>query len=113
MDYKKIAGDRIRQAREAKGLSRPQLAAMIKGLQPSTLGNYELGLRYPSPQNLAELSKILGEPACYLSAIETDPNLIELLRTYYKLDSRGKRTLYRVAESESSSYQVTPTTLEE
>jgi len=104
MDYKKVAGERIRKARENRNLSRPELAAMIKGLGVSTLSNYELGLRYPSPANLAALSEILDEPAGYLAGIENDPRASTLLRMYKKMDNRGRETLHRVAESQSVSY---------
>lgn len=106
MDYKKVAGERIRHARESRNLSRPELAAMIKGLGVSTLSNYELGLRYPSPAYLAALSEVLDEPAGYLAGIENDPRASTLLRMYKKMDSRGKETLHRVAESQSAPYDA-------
>jgi transcriptional regulator with XRE-family HTH domain len=104
MDFKKLAGERIRRAREAKNLSRPELAAKIKGLGISTLSNYELGLRYPQPKYLVALAQILEEPASYLAGIESDPKAEAVQRLYRKLDDRGKSTLYRVAESESAGY---------
>lgn len=103
MDYKKLAGERIREAREAKGMSRPQLAALIKGLGASTLSNYELGLRYPPPQTLIDLGKVLGEPPSYLAGIEPDKQAEALRRIYSKLDGRGKETVFRVAESQSAA----------
>lgn len=106
MDYKKLAGERIRKARENKNLSRPELAAKIKGLGVSALSNYELGLRYPQPQFIKALSEILEEPAAYLAGIETDPKAEAIQRIYNKLDERGKDTLFRIAESESVGYAV-------
>lgn len=101
MDYKQISGDRIRRARQAKGYSRPELAAMIQGLAPSTLGNWENGIRYPNEMDVfTQLSAILDEPASYLAAIDLDPELETLVRTYYKMDKRGKDTLLRVAETQ-------------
>jgi transcriptional regulator with XRE-family HTH domain len=109
MDYKKTAGERIRRAREAKNLSRPELAAMVKGLGVSTLSNYELGLRYPSPANLVALAEILEEPASYLAGIENDPKAETVQRIFKKLDGRGKAAVFRIAESESAYTADLPT----
>lgn len=105
MEHKKIAGERIRAARKAAGYkSRKELADQISGLTPSTLGNYEQGLRYPPPRILIELARLLGEPASYLGALDDDPGRINLDRKYARMDQRGKDTLHRVAESQPVPY---------
>ena len=104
MDYKKTAGKRIAEARQAKGLSQTELAAQIPGLSGSRLGNYEQGTRYPSPDILMLLSKILEEPASYLAALDDNPSLTTLNRKYVRMDKRGQDTLHRVAESQPATY---------
>ena len=104
MDYKKIAGKRIAEARLAKGLSQSELAAQVPGLSQSRLGNYEQGTRYPSPDILMCLSKILEEPASYLAALDDNPALAALNRKYVRMDKRGQDTLHRVAESQPPTY---------
>ena len=51
-------GNRIREARRAKGLSQAQLAAMI-GEKNTTISNWEVGVSKPDIDALCELSKAL------------------------------------------------------
>lgn len=99
MDYKKLSGARIREGREEKGLGQAALADLI-GVEPSAVGNYEQGLRYPKPNILQKLSKILEIPVSYLSGLEPDKRAESLILLYAKLDKRGKETLIRVAEAQ-------------
>lgn len=103
MDYRKLAGERIQAARKAAGFtSRESLAEEIPGLTFSALGNYEQGLRYPPPNILVALARILGEPASYLGALDDDESRTSLDRKYMRLDQRGRDTLHRIAQSEST-----------
>ncbi|WP_339638919.1 helix-turn-helix transcriptional regulator [uncultured Haliea sp.] len=108
MDYKKLAGKRIKAAREAIGLTQVAVAGHVPGLTPSRLGNFEQGTRYPPPDILVALSKILKEPASYLGGLDDDPSLEALARKYVRMDSRGKDTLHRVAESQPPAYGAQP-----
>lgn len=105
MNYAEIAGARIRQAREAAGLERDDLAERI-GVGYSTIANYEQGTRYPKPNHLSKLAKVLGMPVGYLSGLETDKQAEALLLLYTKSDRRGKETIFRVAESQSTPYNM-------
>src|SRR5262245_2414420 len=51
--------DRLRQAREDKGMSQAQLAERT-GLQPSAVSHFEAGRRSPSFENLSVLADALG-----------------------------------------------------
>lgn len=104
MDYKKIAGMRIAQARRAKGMTQEQLADRLPGVSASRIGNYEQGTRYPDPPTFRALSRVLEEPAGWLSAVEDDESLLNLSRKYVRMDQRGKDTLHRVAESQPTPY---------
>lgn len=97
--YMSRSGERIRNAREIKGFSRPQLAERIDGLEASALGNWELGIRYPNDMEwFVKLSKVLKCSASYLAAIDDDPRLVRILELWKTLDERGKESLYRLAE---------------
>ena len=49
----------IRDARERRGVSQKELAAMI-GKKNNTLSQYEKGLRDPSPAVLLQIADVLG-----------------------------------------------------
>lgn len=104
MNYAQIAGGRIRQAREIQGLEREQLGERI-GVGYSTIANYEQGTRYPKPNHLAKLSQVLNVPVGYLSGLETDKQAEAIMLLYTKSDSRGRDTIFRVAESQSKPYE--------
>lgn len=104
MDYKKISGSRIRAARETLGIDRATLAELI-GVEPSAIGNYEQGLRYPKPLILSGLCKHLRMPVGYLSGLEPDKRLDKLLLIYSKMDQRGRDTVHSVAESQSATHE--------
>lgn len=104
MDYKKISGNRIRAARERLGIDRAELAELI-GVEPSAIGNYELGTRYPKPPLLSKLSKELRVPVGLLSGLEPDKRIEALLSMYSDMDDRGRDTVHSVAEFQSADKQ--------
>jgi antitoxin CcdA len=55
-------GARIRAARKLKGLSQAELARLLGGLNPSAVGQWELGLTEPGKQRLVQLSEALDLP---------------------------------------------------
>lgn len=105
MNFSEIAGARIREAREAAGLEREQLAERI-GVGASTISNYELGYRYPKPNHLSKMARVLHVPVGYLSGLETDKQAEALLLLYTRSDKRGRNTIFRVAESQSAEYDA-------
>lgn len=70
---------RIREAREAKGLSQAQLAKRA-GMVPSAISHFETGSRLPSLQSLDKLAaalllspgELLGDPKAAAAPLE-DP----------------------------------------
>ena len=103
MDFKKVTGARIRAAREALGIDQAELAKRID-VEPSTVGNYEQGTRYPRPEQLRKLAAVLSAPVGYLCALEPDPRIEALQMMYSKSDKRGRDTIIRIAESESGEH---------
>ena len=57
--------NRIRQAREDRGISAAQLAEMLQ-VHPSTVANWEAGRREVAADNLVKLADILGFSTDYL-----------------------------------------------
>lgn len=101
MDYKILMGRRLRAAREALGLSRPEAAKGIKGMGASALGNYEQGTRYPNDVALFfRLEERLNEPAGYLAGLVRDPALAEIMRVFHRADDRGRNAIYSAAMTE-------------
>jgi len=54
-----MVSNNLREERVKKGLSVTKLACQV-GLSPSTLSEFERGLRRPWPRARADLSRVLG-----------------------------------------------------
>lgn len=95
-NYKQIAAERIKAAREAlrddRGgtVSQRKFADMVPGLGSGTLGNYEIADRYPDPHMLVAIGEQTGEPAAYLAGL-VDGVEAELLRALAKMDAADRR----------------------
>lgn len=57
----KLVGERIREAREDRGWTQAQLGEAI-GYSQATIGNYELGRRHVSIDDLYKIAEALGKP---------------------------------------------------
>ena len=68
-------GARLRTARESKGLTQADLAAIV-GFLPNRISNLELGFSYPRARALMDLSKGLGCSVDYLLGL--DDHRVEL-----------------------------------
>jgi transcriptional regulator with XRE-family HTH domain len=64
-------GERLRQAREVRGINQTELAAKA-GLQPSAIGHFEKERRKPSFANIRALAKALSVTSDYLLGRTTD-----------------------------------------
>jgi len=73
MNIKVKIGQRIREQREAKGLTRKALAELITNLKPPTLNNWERGDRTPGPEEITLLAKALDASPAFLMCL-TDEN---------------------------------------
>src|SRR5215212_512807 len=105
VDDPKAVGERLRQAREAAGLSQRQLA--FAGCSPAYISRIEAGDRIPSLQLLRELGKRLGVTEDYLAtgtagASETDRLFLEAELASRLGDDEGARTFY-AEKAESAS----------
>jgi len=99
----KIFGDKLRQLREACGLSQQELARRLGYASNSYVGDVENGLFVPSEERLAALSRALGTQAGVLqeSAFEsklaelgiTEPAFVGMFKDYPKLSPRDKRAI--------------------
>ena len=57
-------GERLAQAREARGLTAIALAEMI-GVKSSNISNYEHGRQSPSPEVMECIAKVLNQPMAF------------------------------------------------
>lgn len=62
-------GDRLREAREARGLSGSAVAELL-GLNRGSAGKYERGDVFPSPEVVARLSDLLRVPPSFFQRQE-------------------------------------------
>lgn len=97
-----VFADRLRTAREGKGLSQAQLAER-SGLQPSAVSHFEKGRRSPSFDNLRALSDALGVSTDHLLGREsrtglTGPTIQKIFRNAEKMTDRDLETLAEFAE---------------
>lgn len=107
MDLTKKIGMRLREARQAQGLSLAELATRITSLSKSRISNYEQGIRRMGLEEAQELSAALGTvSATYLLCLDDRGPLSErereLLDLFRLADARGQDTILRVAESQSA-----------
>jgi transcriptional regulator with XRE-family HTH domain len=98
MDYRKVAGRRLKKAREGKGLTLASLSELTKGVfSPSRLGNYEQGIRMMGTEEALALAPLLGVNASFLLCVEEEKKEgemtaqeEELLRNFRALPERDR-----------------------
>lgn len=108
MDYKKVSGKRLRDAREAKKLTLDQLSVEIRGiLSPSRLSNYEQGIRAMGPAEALAVARKLGVEPSFLLCVEPEqkpeegdmtPQETELLRNFRALPENQRGDFFRSLE---------------
>jgi len=94
--------ERLRKARQDKGLSQADLAKKAS-LQPSAVSHFETGTRSPSFENLRRLADALGVSIDYLLGRQTDeeaagPVAQRLYRNFEKMTSDDQETIAEMAE---------------
>lgn len=65
--------DRLREAREARGLTQEELASRL-GYSTSEQNRYENGKREPSPDRINKMALELGVSMSYLVGLSDEPN---------------------------------------
>lgn len=95
--------DRLRKAREEKGLSQAQLAEKT-GLQPSAISHFEAGRRAPSFDNLRSLADALGITTDHLigreqRGVAAGPVAEKLFRHAGEMTQRDLESLAEFAET--------------
>lgn len=69
MNIKIKIGNRIREERENKGLTRKSLGELTDDLNISRINNYERGERTPGPEEIKQLAKALDVSPAYLMCL--------------------------------------------
>lgn len=94
--------DRLRKARQDKGMSQSELAERA-GFQPSAISHFETGTRAPSFDNLRKLADALGVSIDYLLGRQAEstaagPVAEQLYRDFKKLSSSDQETVAGMAK---------------
>lgn len=106
MDLTKKIGQRLRGARQSRGLSLSELSNLTGVLSKSRISNYEQGIRRMGLEEAQQLAAALVNvtPTYLLCLEDTDPLSNEervLVERYRQADSRGRETILKVAEAQS------------
>ncbi|WP_367607894.1 LexA family protein [Legionella sp. W05-934-2] len=72
MNVKEQIGRRIKEERNAKGLTRKELAALTEDLNVSRINNYERGDRTPGPSAIKQLAEALEVSPAFLMCLSDD-----------------------------------------
>jgi len=81
INIKEQIGQRILEARKAKGLTRKALADLTADLKQSRINNWERGIRTPGPEEVKQLAVVLDVSPAFLMCLADD-----------KLSPNGKNT---------------------
>ena len=101
-DPPSIFAERLRRARDARGLSQSDVAKR-SGLEPSAVSHFETGRRSPSFDNLKRLADALRVSTDYLlgrieSMTGTDHEAHKLFRHYEDMTVADQEFLEKMAE---------------
>ena len=106
MDLTKKIGQRLRAARQSRGLSLSELSNLTGVLSKSRISNYEQGIRRMGLEEAQQLATALVSvtPTYLLCLEDTDPLSNDervLVERYRQADSRGRETILKVAEAQT------------
>ena len=98
-------GERIRKARDAKGLKQSELAEMIEVKSAGVISNWEKDINKPDADKIIKLCEVLGISASYLldyygNTISVSIEEQEHIKKYRTLDPYGKKTVTSVLDIE-------------
>lgn len=72
INIKEKIGQRIREARKEKGLTRKALADLTTELKQSRINNWERGIRTPGPEEVKQLAEVLEVSPAFLMCLTDD-----------------------------------------
>ncbi|WP_346207593.1 helix-turn-helix transcriptional regulator [Caldifermentibacillus hisashii] len=101
IDLKNILGKRIKEVREAKGLTQPELAERI-GSTDRNVSNYETGYSFPSVKVLYQISVELDASIDYLLGLTNDPKVSN--KQFHQLSAQDFKILDEL-KSEEEIYE--------
>lgn len=98
-------GERIRNARDAKGLKQAELAKMIDVKSAAVISNWEKDVNKPDADKIIRLCEVLGISASYLldyygNTMNVSLNEQEYIKKYRTLDEYGKELVTAVIDIE-------------
>lgn len=102
MEERLAFATRLRQAREAVGVSQKQLgirAGIDQFVASARINQYERGKHLPDPLMACRLAQELGIPVSFL--YEPDDELAELIRLIGKLTATNKRLILKQLSDKS------------
>lgn len=104
MKTREEAGRRIKSARDGLGMKLQEVCVKVPGLTVSWLSNWEQGLRMISVEQAKRLGPVLNISQEYILTLQEEPGLdeLKLLELFRSADARGKRELFRYAESQQA-----------
>lgn len=97
----KLLGERIRLARERRGMSQNELASQVEKDQKA-ISAYERGKRKLAVTDLVEIARVLGEPILFFfeGSLETKDLDRELLEEFRRIPTlEGKRALIEITRT--------------
>jgi transcriptional regulator with XRE-family HTH domain len=94
-------GEKLRELREAKGLSLRELAEKV-GCSAAFLSDVELGRRHTSDQLFVKIAQVLGIPVAELRTYDTRPPIKDL-RTLVAADPAYGIALRKVIDKKVSA----------
>ncbi len=112
-----IFGTRIKEIREAKGISQAELARRLGHASNSYVRDIERGVFTPPKERLGPLARALGVPVVRLqeASLETklrdlgvkDPDFVGMLKDYRRLSAKDReailKTYHRIKRSKDGS----------
>lgn len=98
-------GERIRKARDAKGLKQSELAEMIEVKSAGVISNWEKDINKPDADKIIKLCEVLGISASYLldyygNTISVSIEEQEHIKKYRTLDPYGQKAVTSVLDIE-------------
>ena len=98
-------GERIRKARDSKGLKQSELAELIEVKSAGVISNWEKDINKPDADKIIKLCEVLGISASYLldyygNSISVSIEEQEHIKKYRSLDPYGKKAVTSVLDIE-------------